>query len=55
MLQVTHKAYYQWVPFMLFLQGLLFYLPHLLFKMWEGGKIRNVISGLHQARKLDGK
>ena len=47
-LQVKHQAYYQWVAFVLFFQGLLFYLPHLLFKMWEGGKIKNIISGLHQ-------
>lgn len=44
---VTHKAYYQWVPFVLFLQGAMFYFPHLLFKTWEGGKVKNIISGLN--------
>jgi len=43
--EVVHKAYYQWVPFVLFLQGMLFYMPHLLFKSWEGGKIRGIMIG----------
>lgn len=34
------KAYYQWVPFMLFFQGILFYVPHIVFKWAEGGKIK---------------
>ncbi len=45
--RVTHKAYYQWVPFVLFLQGCFFYAPHMIFKAWEGGKVRGIISGLH--------
>lgn len=43
-----HKAYYQWVSFMLFLQAGMFYFPHLLFKNWEGGKVSNILSGLHR-------
>ena len=35
------QAYYQWVPFVLFLQAGLFYAPHLLCKSWEGGKVRD--------------
>ena len=34
------KAYYQWVPFMLFLQSIMFYIPHVIYKNFEGGKIR---------------
>lgn len=41
--EITVHAYYQWVPFVLFLQGLLFYLPHWLWKRWEGGFFREVI------------
>ena len=34
------KAYYQWVPFMLFLQSIMFYIPHVIYKSFEGGKIK---------------
>jgi len=44
---VTFKAYYQWVPFVLMLQACLFYAPHLLHKTWEAGKISGIISGLN--------
>ena len=40
------KAYYQWVPFMLFLQAIMFYVPHLVFKAFEGGKIKVIPSFL---------
>ena len=40
---VTFKAYYQWVPFVLFLQAGLFYAPHLLCKIWEGGKVNSAM------------
>ena len=32
-------AYYRWVPFVLFGQACCFYAPHVLFKVWEGGKV----------------
>ena len=35
------------VPFVLFGQALMFYVPYYLWKMWEGAKIRNIIQGLH--------
>ena len=34
------KAYYQWVPFVLFLQAIMFYIPHIIFKAVEGGKVK---------------
>jgi len=42
------KSYYQWVPFVLFLQAIMFYMPHVIFKSFEGGKIKLIIAGLHQ-------
>lgn len=44
---VTYHAYYQWVPFVLFGQALMFYAPYFLWKMWEGSKIRHIVQGLH--------
>jgi type III secretory pathway component EscS len=35
-----YHSYYQWVPFVLFFQGLLFMIPHVLWKAWEDGRIR---------------
>ena len=49
---INTKAYYQWVPFMLFLQGCMFYIPHIIYKTFEGGKVKNYIDGL-QAWVLD--
>jgi len=48
----TYKAYYQWVPFVLFLQCCMFYIPHLLFKKWEHGKIIGIISDLHESSSV---
>jgi len=39
-------AYYQWVPFMLFLQGVMFYIPHYLWKTFEDKKMNKITSGL---------
>lgn len=34
--KVKHHAYYQWVPFVLFGQAMFFFLPHFLWRLWEG-------------------
>lgn len=44
--EIKHHAYYQWVPFVLFAQALSFYLPHLFWRSWEGGKIKSLVVGL---------
>lgn len=36
---IRHHAYYQWVPFFLFSQALMFYFPHHLWKGWEGNSL----------------
>ena len=38
------KAYYQWVPFMLFLQAVMFYVPHIIYKAVEGHKLKVTFS-----------
>lgn len=43
---IRYHAYYQWVPFFLFAQAISFYLPHLLWRSWEGGKIKSLVIGL---------
>jgi len=42
----VYHAYYQWVPFVLFLQGVMFYLPHYLWKIFEDKKLERITSGL---------
>lgn len=44
--EIRHHAYYQWVPFVLFGQAICFYLPHLFWRSWEGGKIKSLVVGL---------
>ncbi|PNF31403.1 Innexin inx3 [Cryptotermes secundus] len=39
-------AYYQWMPFVLFLQSLLFASPHAAWCNWEGGLVRGSLMGL---------
>lgn len=47
--EATYHTYYQWVPFMLFLQGTLFYFPHWLWKTWEEGRMRSITDGMRGA------
>lgn len=41
-----YHSYYQWVPFMLFFQGIMFYFPHWVWKNWEDGKMRMISDGM---------
>ncbi|XP_071875257.1 innexin 3 [Bombus fervidus] len=49
-----YHSYYQWVPFMLFFQGILFYMPHWIWKQWEEGKVRMISEGMRGA-SIDNK
>jgi hypothetical protein len=39
-------AYYQWVCFMFFIQAMLCYMPHYIWKSTEGGKLSMLVQGL---------
>lgn len=43
---IKYHAYYQWVPFVLFLQAIMFYGPHYVWRTIEGGKIKRLVDGL---------
>ncbi|XP_022174269.1 innexin inx3-like isoform X1 [Myzus persicae] len=43
---IRSHSYYKWVPFMLFFQAMTFYVPHWIWKIWEGGKIRMITNGM---------
>nr|CAH8699592.1 Innexin 4 [Procambarus virginalis]DAZ89883.1 TPA_exp: innexin4 [Procambarus virginalis] len=47
--QRRFHAYYQWVPVVLFLQGCLFYLPHLIWKNWEGKQVDLLLQDLNKS------
>ena len=49
---IVRHAYYQWVPFVLFLQGVMFYLPHYFWKMYEDERMKKITDGL-QGRILN--
>ncbi|XP_068631754.1 innexin inx2-like isoform X2 [Battus philenor] len=43
--QIKH-TYYQWVCFVLLGQAVMFYIPHYLWKSWEGGRLRDLTASL---------
>ncbi|XP_050357551.1 innexin inx7 [Nymphalis io] len=47
--ETLHHTYYQWVPFVLFIQSICFYLPHYIWKKKEGGRIKALVDGLQYA------
>lgn len=49
--EIRH-AWYQWVVFVLFFQAILCYIPHFLWKSWEGGKLSLLLQNLDQ-KSLD--
>lgn len=53
--QPRFHTYYQWVPFMLFIHGLFFYLPHWIWKTWEGGKVKMMSADIRGTALTDSK
>ncbi|CAG9575393.1 unnamed protein product [Danaus chrysippus] len=47
--ETLHHTYYQWVPFVLFIQSVCFYMPHYVWKKKEGGRIKALVDGLQYA------
>ncbi|KAG6459704.1 hypothetical protein O3G_MSEX011559 [Manduca sexta] len=47
--ETLNHTYYQWVPFVLFIQSLCFYMPHYIWKRKEGGRIKALVDGLQYA------
>ena len=46
---------FRWVPFMLFLQGLMFYTPHILYKWAEDKKVRQRFPGFFKQNITTGR
>lgn len=44
-----YLRYYQWVVPVLLLQSFIFYLPAFLWKIWEGGRLKNLCGNLNDA------
>lgn len=42
--------YYQYIPIILFLQAVFFYIPHYLWKCWENGVVSSICKQLHDNR-----
>lgn len=45
---IDYQRYYQWVCFVLFFQAMLFYIPRFMWKMWEGGRIEQLVGELNK-------
>ncbi|CAL1287234.1 unnamed protein product [Larinioides sclopetarius] len=43
----VYHGYYQWVSLVLLLQGVFFYIPRYIWKMWEKGLIKDFTQNLH--------
>lgn len=41
-----YHRYYQWVCFVLLFQGLSFYIPRYIWKVWDAGRLKLLVSGL---------
>ena len=52
--ETVYHNYYMWVPYVLFLQALCFYIPHWLWKMMQTDKVQNVLQVSRYSCRADG-
>jgi len=45
---VVHRSYYQWVPLVLFLQAISFYIPRWVWKSFDGGLFSSILQGMNK-------
>ena len=45
---VKYHTYYQWVCFALFFQAICFYIPRMVWKRWEAGRMKSLVMELDQ-------
>lgn len=45
--RVRYCTYYSWVFLTLFMQAVFFYIPHYIWKAWEGGRLKALSSKIH--------
>lgn len=53
--EIKYHAYYQWVPFVLLLQAIMFYIPRYLWKNMEGGLFTTILAGLDKITLDEGQ
>lgn len=44
----NYQKYYQWVPFIFIFQAVLSYIPAMMWKIWEGGRLRALCSKISE-------
>lgn len=54
-LERIYHHYYQWIPFLLFAQGVMFIVPRFIWQTFENGRISNIIMNLNQPIKGKGE
>ena len=47
----THDSY-MWISMLVLIQAAIFYLPHYLWRSWEGGKMKQLLSNIIQKPKF---
>ena len=45
--EVQYHNYYQWMPLYLVFVGVCFLVPRILWKTWEGGRMKDIVAGLN--------